>query len=242
VASWTTHLDIITQRCYDSYRYSVSKRKERDGGVNVLVFGASGATGQEVVSQALQQGHRVTALVRRGPAPEASAQRLTIVRGDVRNRDVVATAVDRHDAVICALGASTPLRREPALVEGIRTIVTTMERHRVRRLVYLSFLGVHEGRAQLSILGRWVASPLLLRNVVADHEAKESIIRQSTLVWVIVRPPRLTNGPRRGTYRSGLGIRATSIIPHISRADLADFMLQQLDSDEFVLQAPAVMY
>jgi NAD(P)H-binding len=73
-----------------------------------------------------------------------------------------------------------------------------MERCGVPRLVYLSFLGVHEGRRQLSRLGRWIVAPILMRNVVADHEAKERIIRASSLDWVIVRPPRLTNGQRRG--------------------------------------------
>lgn len=210
--------------------------------MNVIVFGASGATGRELVGQALQRGHRVTAFIRSGPKPSTDSHRLLAIRGDVRDNQAVATAVDGHDAVLCALGAATPLRREPLLVEGIRSIVTAMEQHGVRRLVYLSFLGVHEGRAQLSILGRWVVAPVVMRNVVADHEAKERIIRATSLDWVIVRPPRLTNGPRRGTYRSGVGIRATSLIPRISRADVADFMLRQLEEDEHVRQTPAVMY
>jgi uncharacterized protein YbjT (DUF2867 family) len=117
-----------------------------------------------------------------------------------------------------------------------------MNRSDVRRLVYLSFLGVREGRRQLSLIGRAVVAPLLLHNVVADHEAKEQIIRQSGLDWIIVRPPRLTNGPRRGNYRDGLDIRATSLIPRISRADLADFMVRQLLTDTYVRSAPAVMY
>jgi putative NADH-flavin reductase len=210
--------------------------------MNILVFGASGATGTEVVGQASQRGHRVTAFIRSGAAPATAAHEPTIVRADVRDRDAVTTAVDGHDAVLCALGAATPLRRDPVLVEGIRTIVTSMEGKGVPRLVYLSFLGVREGRPQLSFLGRRLVAPLLMLNVVADHEAKERIIRESTLEWVIVRPPRLTNGPRRGTYRSGVGIQATSMIPRISRADVADFMLRQLEQDTWVRQAPAVMY
>jgi putative NADH-flavin reductase len=87
-----------------------------------------------------------------------------------------------------------------------------------------------------------LVAPVLLRNVVADHEAKEQIIRQSSLDWVIVRPPRLTNGARRANYRSGLDIRATSVIPRISRADLAEFMLRQLRENTWVRKAPAVMY
>jgi uncharacterized protein YbjT (DUF2867 family) len=77
---------------------------------------------------------------------------------------------------------------------------------------------------------------------VADHEAKEQIIRQSGLDWVIVRPPRLTNGPRKGVYRDGVDVRATSPIPRISRADLADFMLRQLSDDTYLCNTPAVLY
>ena len=136
----------------------------------------------------------------------------------------VERAVQGQDAVLCALGAASPLRRDRTLIEGVQPIVDAMTRYGTRRLVYLSFLGVLQGRAQLSVIGRTVVAPLL-HNVVADHEAKERIVQQSGLEWVIVRPPRLINGPRRGTFRHGPDIRATSIIPTISRADVADFML-----------------
>ena len=112
----------------------------------------------------------------------------------------------------------------------------------MRRLVYLSFLGVREGRSQLSMVGRYLVAPVLLRNVVADHEAKERFTKQSTLDWVIVRPPRLTNGARQGSYRSGVDVRAISVIPRISRADLAEFMLRQVSDKTYVRKTPAVMY
>jgi putative NADH-flavin reductase len=210
--------------------------------VNILVFGAGGATGRRLVDQAMERGHRVTAFVRTLATWPSEASGLTVVRGDVRDADAVDAAVEGQDVVVCALGAATPLRRDPALVEGIRNIVTAMHRHGVRRLVYLSFLGVHDGRPQLSALGRWVVAPLLMRNVVADHETKERITRASSLDWVIVRPPRLTNAERRGTFREGVGIRASGIVPRIARADLADFMLRQIGDDTYLRQAPAVMY
>jgi len=144
--------------------------------------------------------------------------------------------------VLCALGSSTPLKHDAALVAGIGNLVGAMERLHVRRLVYLSFLGVHHGRRQLSRLGKYVVAPLLMRKVAADHEHKEAIIQRSTLDWVIVRPPRLTNGRRTGTYRSGEDIWATLVVPRVSRADLAEFMLRQLNGDTYVRRTPAVMY
>jgi putative NADH-flavin reductase len=210
--------------------------------MRVVVFGASGATGRELVSQALVQGHRVTAFIRNPSRLDNRTNDVIVVQGDVIDPAAVARAVESQDAVLCALGAATPLRRDQKLVEGVRHIVDAMDRCAVRRLVYLSFLGVAEGRQQLSFLGRFVVAPLLLRNVVADHESKERIIRRSGLDWIIVRPPRLTSGPRGRDYRHGVDIRATATIPRISRADLADFMLRQLVDDRYLRSMPAVMY
>ena len=146
----------------------------------------------------------------------------------------VERAVGSQDAVLCALGSSTPLKHDAALVAGIGNLVGAMERLHVRRLVYLSFLGVHHGRRQLSRLGKYVVAPLLMRKVAADHEHKEAIIQRSTLDWVIVRPPRLTNGRR--------GHLGHLVVPRVSRADLAEFMLRQLNGDTYVRRTPAVMY
>lgn len=87
-----------------------------------------------------------------------------------------------------------------------------------------------------------MVAPLVLRNVVADHEAKETLVKQSRLAWTIVRPPRLTDGPRTGVYRSGERVGATPMIPVISRADVADFMLEVLEGDPYLRRAPGVMY
>jgi putative NADH-flavin reductase len=210
--------------------------------MRVVIFGASGATGRWLIAQALGRGHSVTAFVRDPSRLDGLPSEVRVAQGDVADAKSVARSLVGQDGVLCALGAATPLRRDATLVEGVRHIVRAMEEHRVPRLVYLSFLGVAEGRRQLSTLGRYLVAPLLMRNVVADHEAKESVIQATTLDWIIVRPPRLTDGPRRGVYRAGLSIRARSIVPRISRADLADFILRQLVEDTYLHRAPAVMY
>jgi putative NADH-flavin reductase len=210
--------------------------------MKVLVLGATGATGRHLLTQALAQGHFVTALARNPSKLETRPPDLAVVQGDVTDRGAVECAVRSQDAVLCALGSSTPLRHDPTLVAGIGNLVGAMERLQVKRLVYLSFLGVHDGRGQLSLLGRYLVAPLLLRKVAADHEVKEAIIRRSPLEWVVVRPPRLTNGRRTGVYRSGEDIHATMVIPRVSRADLAEFMVDQLTSDTYLRSTPAIMY
>ncbi|WP_109473191.1 NAD(P)-dependent oxidoreductase [Ornithinimicrobium cavernae] len=209
--------------------------------MKVLLLGAAGRTGRELVSQALARGHRVTALVRHPhTAPEAHPG-LTVVHGDVTDQRAVAGAVAGQEAVVCALGSASPRRRDPALVDGVRNVVDAMTASGVPRLVYLSFLGVPAGRHQLSLLGRTLVSRVVLRHVVADHAAKEALISASGLSWTLVRPPRLTDGLRTGAYRHGETITAVSVVPRISRADLAAFMLDLLESDGYVNKAAAVM-
>ena len=210
--------------------------------MRVLVFGASGGTGRELVSQALAQGYQVTAFARDPAKLDINHANLRVAQGNVADYAAVERAVKDQDAVICALGASTPLRRDPILVQGVHNIIDAMERAGGGRLIYLSFLGVRNGRSQLSLLGKYIVAPLALHNVVADHEAKERLIRQSHLNWTIVRAPRLTNGRRTGTYRSGDDLGANAIIPAISRADVAEFMLKQVTDDTYLRKAPAVMY
>jgi putative NADH-flavin reductase len=209
--------------------------------MNVLVFGASGGTGREVVKQALGQGHSLTAFVRAPAKFGIDHSHLTVVQGDVLDYASVERAVENQAAVICALGSSTPLKRDSTLIDGVRNILMAIGQAG-RRFIYLSFLGVRDGRNQLSFLGKYIIAPLLLRNVVVDHEAKEALIKKSRLDWIIVRPPRLTNGRRTGTYRSGEGVVATSIIPTISRADVAEFMVKQLTDDRYLHKAVNVMY
>jgi uncharacterized protein YbjT (DUF2867 family) len=210
--------------------------------MKVLVLGGTGATGRHLVEQALAQGHCVTALARNPAKLHRCSPVLSVVQGNVTDRGVMERAVRSQDAVLCALGSSTPLRHDPALAAGIGNLVGAMEQLQVKRLVYLSFLGVRDGRGQLSLLGRYLVAPLLLRKVAADHERKEAIIQHSALEWVIVRPPRLTNGRRTGTYRCGADIQATMVIPRVSRTDLAEFMLGQLTGDTYLRRTPAIMY
>lgn len=209
--------------------------------VKVLVFGASGATGREVVKQALDRGHSVRAFVRDPGKLKMRHLDLDLRAGDVTNAAAVAGAVAGADAVVSALGSGNSLASHPELTVGIGNIVRAMEHAGVRRLVYLSMLGVDGSGKQLGLLDRYVVLPLLLRNVMNDHAREEAIIKRSTLDWVIVRPPRLTSGPHTGHIRDGAGIRSRTLSASVSRADLADFMVNQLEGNRYVHRTPAVL-
>lgn len=209
--------------------------------MKVLVFGASGATGREVVERALDRGYSVRAFVRKPIKFEIRHANLELMAGDVTDPAPVERAVEGSDAVVSALGSGNSLGSHPALSDGIQNIIQSMQRVGVRRFVYLSMLGVGGSSKQLGFVDRYIVLPTLLRNVMRDHAREEALIKRSTLDWVIVRPPRLTNGPYTGRYRSGEDVTARTLLASISRADVADFMVNQLTDDRYVHATPAVM-
>jgi len=133
-------------------------------------------------------------------------------------------------------------RRNHVLSGGTRNIVTAMEKLGVRRFVCESSLGVGDSKWRLGLIHNVIAIPLFLRNVFADKEAQERIIRESSLDWVIVRPTVLTNGARRSTYRAGSDIGHWLIPTKISRADVAEFMLKQVTDDSYLHKTPGLAY
>ena len=212
-----------------------------EGKMKIVIFGSTGGTGRELVAQALARGHHVTAQAR-SPEKLADLERpnLEVVRGDVLDPSDVERAVTGHEAILCAVGAGP--ERTTVREDGTRNIVAAMEATGVRRLVCLSSLGVGDSRANLPLFTRYVIVGIFLRHAFADHERQEAVVRNSSLDWTIVRPPHLKDGPRTGEYRHGFPPTERSIQGWISRADVADFMLDQLTVDAYVRQTPGVSY
>jgi putative NADH-flavin reductase len=209
--------------------------------MKILVFGASGATGHELISQALKHKHFVSAFVRDPSKLRLGNNDIRIIEGNISDYHKVVKAINDQDAVISALGASNPFWRNFTLTGGIKNITTAMAERNVKRFIYQSFLGVRENRKELGFLINNIL-PAVIKGVVLDHEAKEDFVAASNLNWTIVRCARLTNGPLTGNYRHGEHIASRSIIPTISRADVADFMIKQLSDDTYLHMKPRIMY
>jgi putative NADH-flavin reductase len=201
--------------------------------MNLLVFGASGATGRQVVTQGLERGHTITAFVRTPGKLTIAHPKLKIVQGNVGDAAAVSNAIKGQDAVVSTLGVGTPLRHDPAVIDGVRYVLRAMGNWGVRRLIYVSFIGVSDSRGSAGFIVRHIAR-WPLRNEIHDHEVKEGLVMNSGLDWTIVRPPTLTNGPRTINYRTGSDIAARSILPTLSRADVADCILQELEKNAYV--------
>ncbi len=194
--------------------------------MKILIFGATGPTGRHLIEQALEQNHEVTAFARTPSKIEITHDNLSIAQGDATDPAAVENAVAGHDAVLCAIGApgmDTSRIRERAT----RVILDAMKQTGVRRFICLSSFGVAESRAQLPFMLRFVIVPFFLRHAFADHARQEALVRDSGLDWTLVRPPHLNDGPRTGAYREFTNPKGTAL--KISRADVADFMLRQLE-------------
>jgi putative NADH-flavin reductase len=209
--------------------------------MNLVIFGATGGTGRELVRQALEQEHRVTAVARNPAAITLEHENLRVVKGDVLDYASVEAAIRGQDAVLSALGTRV-LKKNSILSDGTRNIIRAMGSTGVKRFVCESSLGVGDSRGQLGFLYNYLILPLFLRNIFVDKEVQEQYIKESGLEWVIVRPGALTNGPKTGRYRSGFGVTDKTIQGKISRADVADFMLKQVKDDRYLRQTPGVSY
>jgi putative NADH-flavin reductase len=209
--------------------------------MKVVILGATGGTGRELVKQALEIGHDVTAFVRDPSKLSLKHEKLSIVQGNMLDAASIERAIAGQDAVISALG-SPGLGKSTDLSDATMLIINAMEASGVRRLIFESTVGISDSKNHTPWLARKTLIPLLLKNIFADKEIQERYIKDSSLDWIIVRPARLTNRPRTGKYRIGSEINEHAPSKTISRSDVAAFMLKQLSDDTFLHSTPAVSY
>jgi putative NADH-flavin reductase len=193
--------------------------------MNLIVFGANGGIGHHVVEQALEAGHRVTAVARRPETVTLQHPHLVVRRGDVLDAAGLTPLLAGQEAVVSAIGSTS---RAPTVVysDGVGNILQAMPLAGVRRLLCISATGIDPG----PLLQRWFAKPLLwalLRNMYSDLVCMEERVRSSSVDWTIIRPPRLTDGPRTGHYVASHNEHLPSAWL-ISRADLADYIVKHL--------------
>jgi putative NADH-flavin reductase len=202
--------------------------------VKILIFGPTGGTGAQLLSQALKAGHDVSLIVR-DPSriPVSEHAQATIITGDVLEPEMWRAAVSGHDAVLSCLGSRD--RRHPTTVysQGTTNIIEAMRDGGVRRLVCLSSAGL-DIPPDTPLPQRLVTRLLiqrLYRHGYADMTSMERIVKASSIDWTIIRPPMLTNGPLTEPYRSAADHHLSN--PRaISRTALAHYMLTHIEDQD----------
>jgi len=204
--------------------------------MKVAIFGATGGTGIELVKQALERGHSVTAFVRNPAQLADKGDGLTVMTGDIHDVASVERCIQGQDAVLCALGARD-LKKTMIRTDGTVNIISAMKQNNVKRLFVVSAMGVGDSWDSLSMINKLFFA-LLLKSTREDHEAQEAAVKDSGLDWTIIRPSGLVDKPRTGVYSVGENIRAKT--SQISRADVADLILNNLEAQALVHKAVTI--
>jgi len=206
----------------------------------IVIFGATGATGQKVVEQALAQDYQVSGFVRNPSKMQIKDKDLELMQGDVLNFEHVSSAVKGQDAVVCCLGM--PASDKSTLrADGTANIIKAMKKHGVQRLICQTSLGFADSKKILPWHMKYLIVPFILKNAFRDHELQESKIEASNLDWTIVRPGNMTNGSITGNYKSGFSADA-KIKLKISRADVAHYILEVLNKNKEIHSKVGISY
>jgi len=204
--------------------------------MNVLIFGGTGKTGSLAVERATIKGHTVTVLVR--DPLKFKVPNVRVLTGNATNPSDVLAAMRGQHAVIETIGGTTPWKSVTLETDSIHAIIHAMQEENVRRLISVSMMGIGDSRAQSPFWYRSLLMPTFLHGSTADKTNKEAAITADHVEYVIVRPPILKDTPATGHVR----ILAPNATGHtITRADLANFLVDQLETDANLNRAVTVV-
>ncbi len=209
--------------------------------MKIVVIGASRGVGLEVLELALERGHEATALLRDPDKLELEHPRLRKMRGDVAKLEDVQAAVSGQDAICTCVGVGPT--REPVEVfsRGARNVLAALQDAPTTKFVAVTGVGAGDSRGHGGFFYDRIFQPLLLATIYADKDREEALIKASGADWLIVRPGFLTHGPRTGKYRAITQLAGVTA-GRISRADVADFILNQLEAPSLFKQTPLLTY
>ncbi|NNF19174.1 MAG: SDR family oxidoreductase [Flavobacteriaceae bacterium] len=210
--------------------------------MKILIIGATGKTGKQLVQQGLEQGHTVSALCRNPGKLKINHPRLRVLQGNVLEASSLVSAVEGQEAVISALGHKRFILPSNILSEGSINLIRIMEAQQVNRLICITSLGIADSRYRLGLYYTLFVIPVILFFYFRDKEKQEMAIRQSKLEWTIVRPGQLTNGKQRAVYKTGPGLGHALFTRMVSRATVAAFILKELGQRKYIRQVSGITH
>lgn len=212
------------------------KKKEYTIG-NLLIIGATRGVGRNLLEQGLEQGHAVTALVRNPQRLTLVHDRLTVIQGDILDKEAVKRAVGGQDAVCITIGIGPTLKPVTVFSAGTKNVIDAMTPATADILICVTGIGAGDSKDHGGFLYDKIFNPLLLKKIYEDKNRQEEIVRNSNLKWVIVRPGFLTNGPLTKNCRVVTDLEGVTA-GKISRADVAHFILKEFEEKKYLFKTP----
>jgi putative NADH-flavin reductase len=203
--------------------------------LRIAVIGASRGIGQATVNEALARGHAVNGLARTPPAVDRPG--LNWIKGNVLDSASLAQALDGATVVVTALAAGG-LGLTTLFSDAAKAVSAAMDKAGAKRLIAITGFGAGDSRGHAGFMMDRIVQPIFLGRMYADKDREEAFILTTRLAWTIVRPGRLTNGPKSGRVKAMTGdFRPGSI----SRDDVASFILDCIEKEEYLRQSPVIV-
>lgn len=210
--------------------------------MNILIIGSTGGTGKQLVKKSLERGHYVTAFARNPSKISITHPNLKVLEGNVLDIETLQKAIIDQDAVLCALGHKRWFYPAKILSKGTSNIIEAMQENKVKRFICETSLGLGESIGKMGLYYSFFVIPFILPFYFYDKRKQESAIRSSSLDWTIVRPGALNNKKGRGKYRHGSEVGNYFYTVSISREDVAEFMLNQIEDKNYLHSAPGISW
>ncbi|HPG07118.1 MAG: NAD(P)H-binding protein [Saprospiraceae bacterium] len=216
--------------------------------MKVFLLGATGSTGKEILARLISENCDVEALVRNPAKLDLSGYQLQregqikLTEGSVMDRDKLTTQFKGSDVIVSALGTGTNNDYTEIYSEGGRNILFAMRSNQIKRLITITagLIDLSDPSTDNFFLNRIIRPNY--NKIYYDQTRWETILDDTDDIdWICVRPTYLTNKPFTGKYR----VQAKHCPKggrKISRADLADFIVKQIKSDEYLRQKPVIAY
>lgn len=204
--------------------------------MKVLLIGATGPTGREIIKAAQAAGVTIRAMARRPEALDIAG--IEVVKGDVESETSLRAAMQGVDAVVSALGTPLILNGPVTLLSrGTANIISAMQAAEVARFLCITGMGAGDSRGHGGFAYDRIILPLMLGRIYADKDRQEAVVRQSDIDWTLIRPAFLKSGPGRGRWREITDWQGQRKMTAIDRCDVAAFVMRELAAHRYGRQA-----
>ena len=207
--------------------------------MKIAVIGATRGIGLAVVKASLHAGYKVTILVKNPKDVTLSHINLNVIQGDATEYDSVAKVVEGQDVICDCLGTTKVTQKITLFSRSAENLRRSMRSDQL--LIAVTGIGSGDSKGHGGFLYDKLFMPLVLKRMYADKDVQENTIRTGISKWIIVRPGFLTNGNLTGSYRALTNLDGVSG-GKISREDVADFIVSQIRSPEFIGKSPLLIY